>query len=127
MKLYLLIGMIVAHACFLLPPEWGLKVHNLLFLGIAPAFGGLVAYNATVRSSDSDAYAKRLFIWGLISQPFHALYFGSWWQPNVLFWLAAIAWSFPRLKDLPTPKLPNWFFYSIYPTHFVILTLLKHV
>ena len=71
MKFYLLIAMVIAHAMFLLPEDWGLKVHNLLFLGVAPAFGGLVAYNAIARSADSDRYAKRLFIWGLISLLFY--------------------------------------------------------
>lgn len=126
MKFYLLIAMILAHACFLLPQDWALPLYNLLFLGVAPMFGGIVAYNAVCRSKDSDAYAKRLFLLALISQPFHALYFGSWLIPNVLFWLAAIAWGFPRLKDMPTPKLPKWFFYSIYPAHFIILSIIKY-
>ena len=85
----------------------------------------LVAFNVMFRTSNPERYAKRLFIWAVISQPLHMLIIAPWWAPNFFFVLACVAYVMPRIKQWTEHKdpVPRWFFYAFYPLHFLGLRL----
>jgi hypothetical protein len=121
MKTLAFAGMIAAHLCFVL----GVPEANYMFyFWVAPLFAALVGINTFTRSKDPDKYAKRLFLWACISQPFHAWFFGVWYVPNIMFGLCFASWFVNRYHDLPEIKLPSWAWYALYPAHFIVLKFL---
>lgn len=83
-----------------------------------PVFALVMAYNLSRPGADVGKSIRRLALWGIIAQPFHAIAFGFWLPFNVLltFGLAAAAvwaiqhrrWALTAVLVLPAPLLVDY-------------------
>ncbi len=83
-----------------------------------PIFALVMAYNLAQPGADVGKSVRRLLVWGIVAQPFHAVAFGYWLPLNVLlsFALAAFGvwcilsrrWVALVLAVVPAPLLVDY-------------------